>query len=221
MRPVKRRDPRKESGQGLVELALVLPIVLLLMVSVAELGVVYGNSQTLVYAAREGARVGSALATGEGDCDLFPSVDAALVGAVQRILKSPDSGIRMGHVEEIRIFEASSTGTELGPVNVWLHAPSGGVVIDPGEDLDGDPDTEVDGDEVTLDFVPDMTRQSWPACTARDNTGSSPDSLGVTVQYRYEFVMPVASVVNAVAGGRASVRLRETTVMALNPTVPN
>ena len=101
-----------------------------------------------------------------------------------------------------------------------MHAPSGGVVIDPGEDLDDDPDTEVDGDEVTLDFVPDLTRQSWPACTARDNTGSAPDSLGVSVLYRYEFVMPVASVINAVAGGGVSVQLKETTVMALNPTTP-
>ena len=100
MRGLWRRQPAHERGQGLVEFALVLPIMLLLIVSVAELGVVYGNSQTLVYAAREGARVGSALATGDGDCDLYPSVDAALVGAVQRILKSPDSGIKMANVGE-------------------------------------------------------------------------------------------------------------------------
>ena len=53
-----------QRGQGLVEFALVLPIMLLLVVSVAELGLIFGNSQSLVYGSREGARVGSALAQG-------------------------------------------------------------------------------------------------------------------------------------------------------------
>lgn len=44
------------------------------------------------------------------------------------------------------------------------------------------------------------------------------NSIGVTLKYRYEFVTPVASLVNAVAGGRAGLDLSETTVMALNPT---
>ena len=50
-----------------MELALVLPIMLLLVVSVAELGLVFGASQSLVYASREGARVGSALGKGVHD----------------------------------------------------------------------------------------------------------------------------------------------------------
>jgi hypothetical protein len=222
MRRLSQDPADRQRGQGLVELALVLPIMLLLMVSVAELGVVYGNSQTLVYAAREGARVGSALANGDEDCDLEPSVDAALVGAVQRILRSPDSGIRMNKVKQIRIFEASESGSEVGPVNVWRYDRDGdgGVIIDPGDP--GDP-TAVPPiapvPPVTLDFEPDPDGpQTWPACT-RVNGGDDLQSIGVTVVYTYEFVMPVASVINAVAGGGLSVELRETTVMALNPSI--
>ena len=45
-----------QRGQGLVEFTLVLPIVLVLVVSVAELGFIFGKLSSLGYASREGAR---------------------------------------------------------------------------------------------------------------------------------------------------------------------
>jgi hypothetical protein len=178
------------------------------MVSVAELGIVFGNTQSLVYGAREGARVGSALALGEDTLctptERDPSgVDGLLVGAVQRILRSPDAGIKMSNVEQIRIFRADpATGAETSDLNIWDR--SGVTDIDPG------PGTEF------IDFAPALV--TWPACD-RVNTGTSPDSIGVSVVYTYDFVMPIASVINAVSGGRVQMTLQETTVMALNPTL--
>jgi hypothetical protein len=204
------RRPEGERGQALVEATLVLPIVLLLVVSVAELGVVYGNVQSLVYGSREGARVGSALARGDpalcgpGQPDDPSGVDATLVAAVQRILQSPDSGVRLAQVEEIRIFKATDSGAEAGPVNVW-HRNFGPTDVDPGA-----------GTELIV-FGPDPSRQSWPVCS-RDNTGAFPDSIGVSVGYTYNFVMPVAALANAISGGRLQMPLKETTVMALNPS---
>ena len=58
----------------------------------------------------------------------------------------------------------------------------------------------------------------WPACS-RDNSGASPDSIGVTVVYRYDFVTPLPSVINSIAGGALSLNLSETTVMSLNPSI--
>ena len=52
------------------------------------------------------------------------------------------------------------------------------------------------------------------------NTGIPPESIGVSVVYNYDFVMPIATVVNGITGGRASIKLNEKTVMALNPSVP-
>ncbi|MEA2025780.1 MAG: TadE/TadG family type IV pilus assembly protein, partial [Chloroflexota bacterium] len=106
---MRRRE--RERGQGLVEFALVVPVILLIVVSVAELGLAFGNVHTIGYGSREGARVGSALATGNvSDCsggEDPAGVDMALVSAVQRILKSPGSGIDVSKVQEIRIFKAT------------------------------------------------------------------------------------------------------------------
>ena len=211
MRRLLQRGRRDHRGQGLVEFTLIVPVVLLVVVSVAELGLAFGNVHTLGYGSREGARVGSALATGlVTNCDggLDPvGVDKTLVSAVQRILKSPGSGLDVSRVQEIRIFKATATGAETpGKVNVWTYAgPQAGPEVDPG------PGT------IFIDFKPPAST-SWPACE-RDNSASNPDSLGVTVTYRYDFVTPLPAMIDAIAGGGLSLTLSETTVMSLNPSV--
>ncbi len=210
---IRRRGNDGQRGQGLVELAIILPIILTILISAAELGLIYGKMNSLGYGSREGARTGSALAHGGvTDCagtgvadSLF--VDDAVVSAVQRILKSPDSGIDLARVEEIKIFRATDTGAVLVPYfNIWNHAAGGGPLVD-----------EVDGLEVRLDFRP--THVAWNACD-RSN-GANPDSIGVTVKYKYEYVTPFPVVVNAISGGALEITLSETTVMALNPTIEN
>ena len=206
---MSRRE--RERGQGLVEFTMVVPVILLIVVSVAELGLAFGNAHTVGYGSREGARVGSALAQGGVlDCsggDDPTMVDATLVSAVQRILKSPGSGIDVSRVQEIRIFKATSSGAETaGRVNVWMYTGERtGPEVDPGPGVEN------------IDFNL-IGSNAWPACS-RDNSGSTPDSIGVTVRYRYDFVTPVPSVLDAIAGGALSLSLNETTVMSLNPSI--
>jgi hypothetical protein len=207
---VSLRDQR-ERGQGIVELGLLLPIVLLVVVSIAELGLAFDDLLTVGYGSREGARVGSALAKGEVlDCSggSDPAgVDAALVGAIQRIVKSPGSGVDVGDIEEIRIFKATSTGGETsGLVNIWRYTgEQSGPEVDPGDGI------------IRIDFSP--FTEPWPACQ-RVNGGSDPDSIGVTVVYRYRLVTPIGAVLQLLGGSHAATfPMAETTVMALNPTV--
>lgn len=216
-RLLRAQEPgRRERGQGLVEFALVLPILVLLVVSTGELGLIFGKMHSLGYASREGARVGAALAQGVGcspsNPDQDPSkVDATLIGAVQRILTSPDSGIRLADVPEIRIFKASSTGGETsGTLSRWTPLAEGelGAEIDPG------PGT------VRISF--ERREWNWPACTRRNTGGmanlNNVESIGVTVLYRYDFVTPLPALLDALSGGALSLTLSQTTVMALNPT---
>lgn len=207
----RRADDRRQRGQSLVEFALVLPIFAVLVVSIGELGLIYGKISSLGYASREGARVGSALALGDSSlCTVSnrdPSlVDASLVAAVQRILRSPDAGINMNKIQQIRIFKADAAGHETGGlVNIWTYAgPRMGPEVDPGPGVD------------RIDFVPSQV--VWNACS-RVNSGASPDSIGVTVRYTYDFVTPMPQVLNSLSGGRLNLTLSETTVMALNPTL--
>ncbi len=144
------------------------------------------------------------------DCSGGPDpagVDNAIVGAVQRILKSPGSGLDVSKVQQIRIFKATSSGGETpNEVNVWTYAgEQAGPDVDPGPGA------------IRIDFVPSGPTQ-WAAC-ARDNSSSPPDSIGITVRYTYDFVSPLPAMVDAITGGALSLALAETTVMALNPSL--
>ena len=207
---MKRRQRGRERGQGLVEFVLVVPVILLLVVSVAELGMAFGNVHTIGYGSREGARVGSALARGGViDCSggTDPAgVDKTLVAAVQRILKSPGSGIDISRVQEIRIFKADAAGAEIaGTVSAWTYVgEQNGAEVDPGPGV------------LNIDF--DTLSTPWPACV-RVNSGANADSIGVTVRYRYDFVSPMPAMIDAITGGDLSLVLSETTVMSLNPSI--
>ena len=207
----RQRGHRKgDKGQALVELTLIIPIILLVVMSVAELGIVFGKMSSLGYSSREGARTGSALARGDfALCtpqNQDPSqVDAVAIAAVQRILRSPDSGIDTADVNQIRIFAADSSGQPIvGTTSTWVYAgPGQGPEIDPGPGV------------ARIDFV--ATQRAWLPCT-RVNSGPNTQSIGVAVTYTHDYVTPLPSLINSFSNGGLTLTLTETTVMALNPT---
>lgn len=87
-------------GQGVVEFALVLPILLLLMLGLLNLGVMINAQIILTQAAWEGARAGATLdvAAGEGDAEIEGAVSAALAGlsdpSLVAIQITPDEAAR-------------------------------------------------------------------------------------------------------------------------------
>ena len=69
-------------GQAIVEFAVVLPILLLLMLGLINLGVLINAQIILTQAAWEGARAGTTLnpSLGEGDAEIMGAVQASLIG---------------------------------------------------------------------------------------------------------------------------------------------
>lgn len=75
-----------ERGQSTVELALVLPLVLLLLIGIVEFAQMASGYLTIQHAAREGARLGS---IGAGDAAIIERVrDSARVLAADRLTVS-------------------------------------------------------------------------------------------------------------------------------------
>ena len=183
LRPSRTAAPER-AGQGLVEFTLVVPVILLLVVSVAELGLAFGNDHTIGYGSREGARVGSALATG-GVTDCSGGADPVGRRCRPRQCRPAHpqvARLRPGH-QQGRRRSASSRPPRPAPrppgtANVWTYTgPGTGPEVDPGPGV------------AYIDFSPPIGA-AWPACI-RDNGGANPDSIGVTVIYTYEFVTPL------------------------------
>ena len=98
---------RRESGQSLLEFAIVLPILLALLVGIFEFGVAWNRKQVLTNAAREGARRAVLPAPVPAD-----TVDAV----VDNYLTS--AGITPGDVSRNYAGLASGTG---GTVTIQLQ----------------------------------------------------------------------------------------------------
>jgi hypothetical protein len=203
----RRSRRRREQGQGLVELALILPVFMVLLLGMLEFGFVFDHTMTLQYASREGARVGSALANGGGalGCGTGQSpnranVDPVVIAAVTRVLTSPGSRVDVAEVPTIRIYKASASGTPVGSaVNVWTYTPGAGPTVD-GRQLDYS-----------------ETSVGWAACS-RSNT-SPADSIGVELVYTYGMQTPLGSLLGMFGGsGMTTITVSDKTVMALNPT---
>jgi len=205
IRLLRRQRGTHRRGQALVEMAMVLPIFLLLILGTLEFGIAFDHNLTLEYATREGARTGSALANGGGPlgCGAGQSPNAAtvddnVVAAVERVLTSEGSPIKLPNVTEIRIYKvtSASSGAEVpGSVNRWTYTPGAGPLVN------GTP----------LDFSPDGAMQGWPTCS-RSN-GNPADSIGVSVRYNYNLQTSLGALLSVV-----NFQMRDHTVMALNPT---
>jgi Flp pilus assembly protein TadG len=118
----------------MVEAALVLPLMILLTVSILELGLVFKDFLTVSFTARDAARVGSLAGNDpEADCNIVQAVVAGF-GA------SDISGVT------IKIFKASeATGNPVGgSTNTWTLSS-------------GDPTDCTDW--TVLEFWPSTTRQ--------------------------------------------------------------
>jgi hypothetical protein len=204
---ITRRRPG-ERGQGLVEFALLIPSFMLLLLGMLDFGFLFDHTLTLQYASREGARVGSALVNGGGTLGCSPgqspnasTVDPLIIAAVMRVLDSPGSRVRIAGIQTIRIYKASSSGTEAGPVNVWAYTPGAGPTVD-GRRLDYSASSPA----------------TWAACS-RSNSGSPPDSIGVSLVYTYNLQTALGNVLGFFGGsGLSSITVSDKTVMAMNPT---
>lgn len=206
------RTGRPERGQGLVELALVLPVFLVLLLGMLEFGLAFTHNLTLEYATREGARVGSALVNGGGKlgCAVGESpnradVDPLIIAAVERVLTSPGSAVQLAEIPSIRIYQAAADGTEAGPVNVWTQTPGAGPVPP--------------GGTKPLNFT--ESSASWPACSRTNSTAlPGPDSIGVSLVYTYKFTTGLKAISGMFGGGGVgpTITMADKTVMSLNPT---
>ena len=197
----------RQAGQSLVEFTMIITVVLLLLLGMVEFGFIFDHHLTIEYASREGARVGAALANGGGTmgCGAGQSPNAAsvakqIIAAVQRVITSPGSAVVPSSISEIRIYKSDAAGAQSGSsANVYVYSPGAGPVVD-GR---------------ALDFV-QSGATGWSACS-RDN-GGTPDSLGVSLKYRYTMVTPLGAVLSFFGpGGATGVDIGDRTVMALNP----
>jgi Flp pilus assembly protein TadG len=82
---VSRR--RSERGQTAVEFALVIPVMLLFLLGIFQIGITYFNNESIATAARDGARAG-AIHTGATSTQIIADATAAVQNSVVGLSQS-------------------------------------------------------------------------------------------------------------------------------------
>lgn len=96
-----RRRARGDEGATLIEFAIILPLLLLVLIGIAEIGLYFRSYLSASYASREGARVGAFVGdVADADCLILESVGAIL------------SGTDLARIDRIEIFKADANGNQ-------------------------------------------------------------------------------------------------------------
>ena len=162
---IRRRISR---GQALIELTLFFPLLVFMVVGSTDISTLLDDHLAIVYAARTGARVGSVMGTNQ-------YADCAIIGAVQAALASN----RNVTLNQIVIYQATKTGAIAtnGSGQPLENAYPGSAMCVSTSPSSG-----------TISVSP--TVANWPAgpCpTCRDVTPFTEQSIGVRLDYTYQF----------------------------------
>lgn len=161
-----RERPDTDGGASMVEVAIILPVLLVLAIGLAEVGFLVIDYITVTNAARSGARTGAAAADD-------PASDTSILDVVEEDV----CNLRYGDVIRVQIYKADpSDGSMPDPVGSGLvnsYIPSGPLQCD----------------AVGHAFVCDpMLSCSWTS-TSRDNVPPGFDALGVRVEFSHDYVI--------------------------------
>ena len=171
MRVFKRRDGR-DRGAVMVEMAIVVPIFILLVFGMLEFGLAFKNKLSMAHAANQATRRATVLGNeASADIEILEAFEQGLVGAA-----STDS------IVYVDIYRANDDGTK----DVWDRYVYDTVTV-PGCSWDPCPDLAI------VDPVVYGSPEDYPPC-ARDislDPSDGVDTVGVDVEYTHTWVTGV------------------------------
>ena len=156
---------RQQKGQTLVEFALVAPLLLTVIFGTIEFCFLYQSTNTVSFAAREGARVGAVLG---------PTDSAADSKIIQAIFSATSGGAALlfSQITMIEIFKSSESGSVPATLASCAQVANEDVYDGQGNACPG-----------TL---------GWPY-SSRNATFNNADYLGVRITFAYNWVTAFVS----------------------------
>ncbi len=104
---------RGQRGQSLVEFALILPIVLLLLLAVIDIGMLLSTKNSVAYASRQAARLLESYGPASPDPQHPVGPDPLVIDAITDTLRG--SGLTMNNLQKIVIYQAEQPGGDTTP----------------------------------------------------------------------------------------------------------
>ena len=166
----------EDTGQSLVEFALVLPVLMMCILGLIEFAFAFNSRDSVFFAARDA----SMLAAEGGN---ITGTDCVVLDRVERDVVSPARPVR---IQTVKIFRSDKNGVELyGEESVYSR---GGTITC----------TYGNGTSLTVPYT--LTTSLYPEANRCDvfagcgGTHTTPDNIGVTINYQHSWVSSVAKI---------------------------
>jgi Flp pilus assembly protein TadG len=184
-----RRIPRRprflcDRGQGLVEFALLLPILLVLIMGVLEFALAFNCVLSINRASQNGAHIASMAGKLQGaDCLILQEVEGDI-----------DVPNDRSNILSVDIQRTAMTGNTVYAQNTWTRTGSTACELNNGTKFTV-PYTQ------TANAYPETQRcDVLNGCPTLTPARSTVDNVGVTVRYRYHWITPLGSLLPLVGG---------------------
>ena len=185
MRLLQHRKParsnRRSRGQSLVEFALVIPIFLTLVVTIAEFAFLFTSFLSASFASRDGVQVAAEMGTGPG----------ADIVTLQRIEQDLSAPVDRTKIQWVEIFWSDTAGNPIGgAVNHWQRGGSTSITL-PSGTIVTVPYTQ------TSNGYKEADRCNIVSAAGCKPGHTSIDTIGVKIVYDYHWITPFPSLVGA------------------------
>jgi hypothetical protein len=214
MSVVRARRPatkdQGQAGQGMVEVALVLPILVVLFMALVELALAFNAVIAVNRASQNGAHLASVAGNQEGaDCLILVNIESDI-----------DVPNERSKIQEVVIERTALAGNASYAQQVWTRTgamtpcpmPDGSTMDLPyvlGE-RDGLPPYPEDRRCPVLGGCPNLA--DVPAHSTVDN-------IGVRVKYRHDWATPLNAIIDVFGGGSTGWTFTQRNIFRIEPTL--
>jgi hypothetical protein len=187
--PGRPRNRERASGQSLVELALILPIFLVLLIGVVEFAFMFNATLATNFASRNASLVAAEAGSNQ-------MADCAILARIESDIGAP---LADSNIQTVTIYKADRAGNAYTGSNAASNVYTRGT-----------------GSMTCVGFTPSpmpygLGTNTYPMGEAPSNGGrcdilagcsstSPSDSIGVTIVYRYYFKTPLRNLVSFLPG---------------------
>ena len=203
------REPKKggdQTGQGLVEFALVFPLLFILLMGLIEVALAFNAQIAVNRASQNAAHFASIMGNQKGtDCLILQQVEEDIS------VPNDPSNLKMVLVER-----AALVGNGSYEQNIYMRTTDGSLL--PCELPDG---TVVDVPYTYPD--PDGNYPEERRCNVlqgcEDPPRSTVDNIGVRVRYRHEWVTPLNAIFDVFGGGDTGWQFTQRNIFRMEPVL--
>ena len=180
------RHRERSRGQALVEFALVLPIIFVLIMGLLEFAVAFNATLGINRASQNAAHTASLAGNLQGaDCLILEEVDSDIGPPNDKT-----------HVKLVQIQRTAMAGNVVYGQNTWVRTGATTCQLN-------------DGTSVSVPYT--QTENGYPVnqrcnvlsgCLTYSPPRSTVDNVGVMIQYRYDWITPLGTLLPFVGGDR-------------------